>query len=96
MTHLVNGDISEDEDEEDEDEEDGEEEQEEDNDNEEDVPISYIGAAPQYPVPQVVFNSEPVKLKSCLSPKTERRRVSLIPIFYIIILFEFQTIPILV
>ena len=103
VTHLVNGDISEDEDE---DEEDGEEEQEEDNDNEEDVPISYIGAAPQYPVPQVVFNSEPVKLKSCLSPKTERRKVSLIPTFLypfppkisviVIILFVFQTIPILV
>lgn len=66
VTHLVNGDISEDE----------EEEEEEEDETEEDVPISYIGAAPQYSVPQVVFDSEPVQLKSCLSPKTERRRVN--------------------
>ena len=67
VTHLVNGVTLED----DEDDED-----EDDEDEDEDVPISYIGAVPRYPVPQVVFDSEPVQLKSCLSPKTERKKVS--------------------
>ena len=77
VTHLVNGDITQD----DEDDEDDEEE-DDDEEDEEDVPISYIGAAPQYPVPQVVFDSEPVQLKSCLSPKTERRKVRFNPNSY--------------
>ena len=69
ITNVVNGDITQDDEmmmmmSEDEDDED------------EDVPISYIGSAPKYPVPQVVFDSEPVQLKSCLSPQTERKKVS--------------------
>ena len=68
VTHLVNGNIGSDDD-------DDDEEEEEDDDEDEDVPISYIGSAPQYQVPQVVFDSEPVELKSCLSPKTARRKV---------------------
>ena len=68
VTHLVNGNIGSDDDDDDEDEED-------DDDEDEDVPISYIGSAPQYRVLQVVFDSEPVELKSCLSPKTARRKV---------------------
>jgi len=66
VTHLVNGNIGSDDD---------DEEEEDDDDDDEDVPISYIGSAPQYQVPQVVFDSEPVELKSCLSPKTARRKV---------------------
>lgn len=73
VSHLVNGDISQDDEEEEDDDE--EEEDDDEDDEEEDVPISYIGAAPQYPVPQVVFDSEPVQLKSCLSPKIERKKV---------------------
>lgn len=74
ITHVVNGDITQDDED---DEEDDEDEDEEDED--EDVPISYIGSAPKYPVPQVIFDSEPVQLKSCLSPKTERKKVSFKP-----------------
>lgn len=65
VTHLVNSNIGSDDD----------DEEEENDDDDEDVPISYIGSAPQYRVPQVVFDSEPVELKSCLSPKTARRKV---------------------
>ena len=70
VTHLVNGNMGSDDDDDDE-----QEEEEEDDDEDEDVPISYIGSAPQYRVPQVVFDSEPAELKSCLSPKTARRKV---------------------
>ena len=70
ITNVVNGDITQD------DEDDDDDEDEDDDDEDEDVPISYIGSAPKYPVPQVVFDSEPVQLKSCLSPKTERKKVS--------------------
>ena len=69
ITHVVNGDIAQD------DDDDDEEEEEDDDSDDEDVPISYIGESPRYKVPQVVFESEPVQLKSCLSPKTERRKV---------------------
>lgn len=77
VTHQVNGDITQEEDDDDdeEEEEDEEDDEEDDDDDDEDVPISYIGAAPQYPVPEVVFDSEPVQLKSCLSPKIERKKV---------------------
>lgn len=66
ITHVVNGDITQDDEDEDEDED----------DEDEDVPISYIGSAPKYPVPQVVFDSEPVQLKSCLSPRIERKKMN--------------------
>ena len=72
ITHVVNGDITQEDDENDDDDD----EEEDDDSDDEDVPISYIGASPRYKVPQVVFESEPVQLKSCLSPKTERRKVS--------------------
>ena len=71
ITHLVNGDITQDDEEDDDEDED---------DEDEDVPISYIGSAPKYPVPEVVFDSEPVQLKSCLSPKIERKKVSFKPV----------------
>jgi len=74
ITHVVHGDITQD----DEDDDDDDEDEDEDDDDE-DVPISYIGSAPQYPVPQVVFDSEPVQLKSCLSPKVERKKVRFKP-----------------
>ena len=70
ITHVVNGDITQDDEDDDEDDD-----YEDEDDEDEDVPISYIGSAPQYPVPQVVFDSEPVQLKSCLSPKIERKKV---------------------
>ena len=66
VTHQMNGEIEND-------EEDDSDDDEEDDD--EDVPISYIGASPRHKVPQVVFDSEPVQLKSCLSPKTDRKKV---------------------
>ena len=72
ITHVVHGDITQD----DEDDDDDDEDEDED-DEDEDVPISYIGSAPQ--VPQVVFDSEPVQLKSCLSPKMERKKVRFKP-----------------
>ena len=75
ITHLVNGDITQDDDSDDDDDDDDDEEDGDD----EDVPISYIGSAPQYAVPQVVFDSEPVLLKSCLSPKIERKKVRFKP-----------------
>ena len=74
VTHLMNGNIAQESDDDDDDDGDDDEEEE---DDEEDVPISYIGASPRYKVPQVVFDSEPVPLKSCLSPKVERKKVSL-------------------
>ena len=76
ITHVVNGDISQDDEEDDDDDDDDDDDEEED----EDVPISYIGSAPKYPVPEVVFDSEPVQLKSCLSPKIERKKVSFKPV----------------
>ncbi|XP_020612402.1 dentin sialophosphoprotein-like [Orbicella faveolata] len=73
ITHVVNGDITQD----DEDDEDDDDDEDEDDDyDDEDVPISYIGSAPQFPVPYVVFDSEPVQLKSCLSPKIERKKMN--------------------
>ena len=74
ITHVVNGDITQD-------DEDGDydDEEEDEDDEDADVPISYIGSATQYPVPQVVFDSEPVLLKSCLSPKIERKKVRFKP-----------------
>ena len=71
ITHTVNGDIAQEDDEDDDDDDD----EEDDDEDDEDVPISYIGSSPRYKVPQVVFESEPVQLKSCLSPKPERRKV---------------------
>ncbi|KAL9988809.1 hypothetical protein ACROYT_G003297 [Oculina patagonica] len=73
ITHHVIGDITQEDDDDDDDEE---EEEDEEDDEDEDVPISYIGAAPRYPVPQVVFDTEPEKLKSCLSPKIERKKMN--------------------
>ncbi|KAK2567095.1 hypothetical protein P5673_008889 [Acropora cervicornis] len=62
VSHLLNGSHS-------------QESDEESDDDDDDVPVSYIGASPCYQVPQVVFDSEPVALKSCLSPKSTRKKL---------------------
>ncbi|XP_074623526.1 uncharacterized protein LOC141881640 [Acropora palmata] len=62
VSHLLNGSHS-------------QESDEESDDDDDDVPVSYIGASPRYQVPQVVFDSEPVALKSCLSPKSTRKKL---------------------
>lgn len=64
VSHLLNGSHSQESD-----------EGSDDDDDDDDVPVSYIGASPRYQVPQVVFDSEPVALKSCLSPKPTRKKV---------------------
>lgn len=71
VTHIMNGHSALESDEESDDDAD----ETDDDDDDDDIPISYIGASPRYQVPQVVFDTEPVALKSCLSPKPARKKM---------------------
>ena len=81
VSHLLNGRHS---------QESDEESDDDDDDDDGDVPVSYIGASPRYQVPQVVFDSEPVALKSCLSPKSTRKKVTMhLYVFFFLVICDF-------